>query len=263
MKDAEPVIKFLSQLGLDFFESKVFMNLLEKGPLTVLALSRESDVSRTNVYRIIERLKSWGLVDERTEGSKKMIYATSVQKLELLVQEQENKSIILRKTLPEIKSLYEGVEEAPEVIGIPGTTVRLLKDTEESLAELNFVLENSKEIKAILPYDYSELFNEEISNTFRRTVQKDKTAYYEILLESYTKRSSLEDLVLFNLSKTFKSKVFEYDFGSGHIILIIEDRVITLYKEDDVTYGFVIENENDVIFHENIFKLIWESSKDI
>ncbi len=263
MKDAEPVIKFLSQLGLDFFESKVFMNLLEKGPLTVLALSRESDVSRTNVYRIIERLKQWGLADERSEGTKKLIYATSVQKLELLVQEQENKSIILRKTLPEIKSLYEGVEEAPEVVGIPGTSIRLLKSTEESLAELNHILENSKEIKAILPFDYATLFNEEISNTLRRTIQKEKIAYYEILLESYTKYASVEDLVLFNLSKTFKSRIFEYDFGIDHIILIIEDRVITLYKADDTTYGYVIESEGAVVFNENMFKLVWESSKDI
>ncbi len=260
MRDAEPVIKFLSQLGLTFFESKVFMNLLDKGAMTVLAISREAGVSRTNVYRIIERFIERGLAEERTKGTKKLIFPASVQKLELLIQEQENKAAILRKIFPEIRSLYE---HGGEEISIPGTKIRLYKETEDSLKEINTVLESYSDIKAILPYDYAKLFGEEFSTSFRRSLQQNKIDYKELLLETYSRYSKTEDLLIYNLSKSFKSKLMEFGFSSEHITLILHDRVLVLYKSGEEVVGYSLDNLSNVRFSENLFKLLWESSKEI
>src|SRR5512145_2001758 len=105
MKNIEPVLKFLSQLGLDFFESKIYILLLEKGALTVLQLSRESKINRTGVYRLIEKLKDMGLIEEVLKDNKKLIVPASLNKLELMVKEQEAKADTLRKMLPEIATL--------------------------------------------------------------------------------------------------------------------------------------------------------------
>lgn len=260
MKDAEPVIKFLSQLGLNFFESKVFMNLLDKGAMTILEISREAGVSRTNVYRIVERFKERGLAEERTKGTKKLIFPASVQKLELLIQEQENKADILRKTFPEIRSLYE---HGGEEISLPGTKIRLYKETEESQKEMNTILESYSEMKAILPYDYSRLFGDEFSTSFRRSLQQNKVEYKELLLETYSRYSKTEDLLIYNLSKSFKSKLMEFGFSSDHMTLILHDRVVVFYKHIDQVVGYSVDNQSNVKFCENLFKLLWESSKEI
>jgi sugar-specific transcriptional regulator TrmB len=260
MKDVEPVIKFLSQLGLNFFESKVFMNLLDKGAMTVLAISREAGVSRTNVYRIIDRFKERGLAEERTKGTKKLIFPASVQKLELLIQEQENKADILRKTFPEIRSLYE---HGGEEVSVPGTKIRLYKETEESTKEMSSILESYSEIKAILPYDYSRLFGDEFSTSFRRSLQQNKVEYKELLLETYSRYSKTEDLLIYNLSKSFKSKLMEFGFTCDHITLILHDRVVIFYKHIDQVVGYSVDNQSNVKFSENLFRLLWESSKEI
>lgn len=260
MKHAEPVIKFLSQLGLDFFESKVFMTLLENGPMTVLNLSRVSDISRTNVYRIVDRLKESGLVEERIKGSRTLINPAPVSKLELLIQEQENRSDILRKTFPEIRSLYEhGGSEA----SIEGSKFRFFKETTESIREINSIIETSSELKAILPFDYSHIFGEEFGVNIRRNLQQNKVEYKELLLSSYTRYSKIDDLIIYNLSKTFQSRTFDFNISNDQIILISYNRVFVFYKSAENIVGYSTENTSQAKFNSALFNLLWESSSKL
>src|SRR5690606_24790627 len=104
MQSLDVVIKFLSYLGLDFDESKVYLTLLDKGPMTVLQISRATKISRTNVYRIADKLKEGGFLEEKVD-SKKLLYPVGMHKLEMLVKEQENRAEFLRNILPDIATI--------------------------------------------------------------------------------------------------------------------------------------------------------------
>jgi predicted transcriptional regulator len=106
MKNTESVLKFLSEIGLNFYESKVFISVIENIKQTVYEISKSTKISRTNVYRIVERLQKIGLLEETEISGKKYLVPTGDEKLELLVKEQESKSNLLRSALPDIKSLF-------------------------------------------------------------------------------------------------------------------------------------------------------------
>lgn len=92
----------LLRLGLDSTEAKIYLHLVEFGPITPLKLSREISINRTKIYRYIDRLKKLGLIEDSNVGWGLELKAASPQNFAILIQQKE-------KTVKEQKDILDSL----------------------------------------------------------------------------------------------------------------------------------------------------------
>lgn len=86
---------FLTSLGLDSDETKIYCALLENDSKTPLELSKETKIPRTTVYHILQELKE------------KQFLPASPKQLELLVETKTIEAQNLHAQLPSILKLLQ------------------------------------------------------------------------------------------------------------------------------------------------------------
>lgn len=85
------LINYLKQLGLTELEAKLYEGLLELGPSSVMELAKYTGIKRITVHFNINNLIEKGLVAQTIQGSRRQITAESPEKLEYLIEQEENK----------------------------------------------------------------------------------------------------------------------------------------------------------------------------
>lgn len=102
---------FLSKLGFDHEEIKLYLILTKKGPLTLLNASREGGIERTKLYRMIDDLIKRKLIEEVPAHKRQTIKAVDLHQIELLVKEKELQSQFLLNTLPTFSNALEAINK--------------------------------------------------------------------------------------------------------------------------------------------------------
>ena len=92
----EKIEKFLQSIGLGKNESKIYVTLVEIGPSSVLQLSKETKIHRSNIYESLSNLVKEGLIFKTTKEKTSIFYARSP---ESLIDYLQQKEIELEKTL--------------------------------------------------------------------------------------------------------------------------------------------------------------------
>lgn len=112
----------LEKFGLTEGESKVYLGLLKTGKSTVGHIVRESKVSSSKIYEILERLIKKGIVGRVTENNKKYFEAKDPNRLKDFIQQEESrlseKKIELDQIMPSLKEMYDKseVEDGAEIL---------------------------------------------------------------------------------------------------------------------------------------------------
>lgn len=106
----------LTRLGLTDSEARVYLSMLKLGEHGVQQIARESKISRTAAYEIVNALKKKGLVSEITRGKKTVFAAEDPEKLEAYF-EQRIKDIhteldTLRRITPELRVMQGGGDKS-------------------------------------------------------------------------------------------------------------------------------------------------------
>jgi len=110
---------YLLQNLLSQKQATVYLALLRLGPATILETSKETGISRTTTYRMIDSLIKMGLIKEVIKGRKRLFFAENPQKLIDLIEiekkaiEAEEKEI--KRALPKLKELMKLSEGEPKI----------------------------------------------------------------------------------------------------------------------------------------------------
>lgn len=262
MQNVDVIIKFLSYLGLDFDESKLYLTLLNKGGMTVLEISKATKISRTNVYRIIDRLKESGFVEEvissspkKTSLKKRYIHPVGMHKLEMLVKEQESKADFLRNIFPEIATIIP----ASNSISQPDSKVLFYKGM-DGIKQMIWNLLNAK--IEICGYTFSTM-NSYLDNEFISSWKR----------EFSFKRLKLRDLIsdtsiIKNSSKEFQER-FETRFISPDILevnqntFIYDDTLAYLAIVEGELFGVELHNKSVSKTQKQLFEAVWRLGTEI
>lgn len=100
------------ELGLTKNESKVYEVLIKFGKLGSSEISRESSVSYSKVYNILDSLVNKGLVKVIPEKTKKFV-PSSPEDLIKLIEEKQKKLEKAKEKAKELKNFYEIKEKNP------------------------------------------------------------------------------------------------------------------------------------------------------
>lgn len=253
MQNIDVVIKFLSYLGLEFDESTVYLSLLNKGPMTVLELSRATKISRTNVYRIIERLKDQGFVEENVESTRKLVHPVGMHKLELLVKEQESKSEFLRSIFPEIATIIPASNSISQL-----ETKVLFYKGKEGLKQIYWNAMNAtRECLSYTVQSLEDTIGEEPADSWKR--------------EFSARRLRLRELVgvgrVANIDKVdnrIDSRFISADILEINQQIIIYNDVLAYFSfVDDEAFGVEIYNKNTAKIQRQLFEIVWRLGVEI
>lgn len=100
----------LTEIGLTENESKVYMALLDKGALPVNRIYEETGIHRRNVYDVLTKLISKGLVTYVIENKKKVFQATDPKRIITFLEEQkksiEERENIAKEIIPQLEKKF-------------------------------------------------------------------------------------------------------------------------------------------------------------
>ena len=96
----------LKELGLSDYEEKAYSALVKLGKTSASAVSRESGVSYGKIYEVLASLERKGLAATIPEKTK-MFAATDPSNLLKIVDSKEKELSRLRKSISEMKQVYE------------------------------------------------------------------------------------------------------------------------------------------------------------
>ena len=151
------------------------MFLSENPEETVLNIARETDIHRTTVYRIIDRLMELGLVEEIIVKRKKYYKAVGMHKIEILVKERESEVDYLRKLLPKMHSVFK----SQETLVNPAFKINSYKDKRGVKEALKNIHRANNEIVRVVKFDLEEILDTNYHTWVLKLIQ-NKNEFKEI-----------------------------------------------------------------------------------
>jgi sugar-specific transcriptional regulator TrmB len=110
-------LEIFEELGLTSNESKAYSTLIKHGKLGAGELSRESGVSYSKIYNIIDSLGKKGMIKIIPEKSKKFIPSDPESLIELISQKEE-KIKKAKEKITDLKKFYNVSDKNPVIMEI-------------------------------------------------------------------------------------------------------------------------------------------------
>jgi len=253
-------IDFLNKLGLSDEETKIFLTLARKGMLSTLQLSRESGINRTRVYRLLDQLKSYGLIEEIIDEHRKLSKAVGPDRFQVLVSEKEGNLKNLKNLLPSINEYYSNYQS----LAHPGTKVLFYRGNEGIKQQVWNTLRSKGEL---LGYSYRPLneiigdFSLKWRDEWVSRNKKMRDIYSDEYIQSRKmaeKDSLMEDTANID-SRYISSKILNIN----HQIDIYNDVVSRYNWFEGEVFGVEIYSEKIALMERQFFEIVWKQTNKL
>lgn len=243
------ITPILKQFGLNDKEIRVYLVLLETGPISVRSLADKSGINRGTTYDILKSLKNLGLASFYHKDTKQFFAAEDPEKLKnALEQKRQTLSEVesnLNKIIPELKSLYQQAGQKPAVKyyeGLSGIKT-ILSDVLETAAQATekiYHVFSSSTIRPYLHQAWPAFTNQRIRNKIRVRV---------IAIGHSGTPAELSE-----------RKSLTTQEGSPTYILIYPGKVAMIsINQEKKPLGLIIEDQAIFATHQQLFEYIWRS----
>src|SRR5580658_7690835 len=92
----------------------LYISLQKNGPQTISELSRNANIERTRIYRLLKQLQLIGLIEIESKYKRNVIAAAPLSNLQILLDQKESHLRTLRDKLPHIQqSLASNPSSSP------------------------------------------------------------------------------------------------------------------------------------------------------
>lgn len=105
--DIGPMHEYFAKLGLEPEIADIYLALRAYGPQSLLQLARNSKVERTRLYRLIDGLADYHLVEIEEEYKRKTYKAAPISNLQILLTKKEQELNDLKKELSVLQDTYQ------------------------------------------------------------------------------------------------------------------------------------------------------------
>lgn len=101
----DKIIDYLKELELSEIEARLYLRLLEIGPVSVRDLAGKIEIKRTTAYFYIDLLVEKGLVIKMVKGAQKQVAANPPDGLEYLVKKKIEAARVVEEKFPDILNI--------------------------------------------------------------------------------------------------------------------------------------------------------------
>ncbi len=243
------MIDKLLKFGLGEKEAKVYLACLELGDSVASDIALKSDLPRTLVYDILERLIDLGLISYSIKTHKKVFRAADPEEFLRIVHEKEE---AINEALPELKRLQKikGVKR-PKVEVYEGKEgmKTVMNDILRSGAEEFFAYGSSRSSFEIIPAFMDEWHKQRIKQKVTMKILYNNTK--EAREKVKKKPESL---------KYAKYKFMPIELESPTATVIYENKVVLQSWTKD-PFAVLIEDEQMAENQKRYFEEVWRRSK--
>lgn len=236
--------KELKELGLTDNEVRIYLLLLQSGPLNPYQIAEKLGLHRGYIYDALDRLSEKGAVNSILIGNKKHYQATSPENLvELLRLKLET----IEKIIPELKKL--------EAIKKEDTKVELHKGERVYRTLLKDIISVAKKNDEILLVGIDEESLEEIEPIYLKqyfNIIKKKKIREKIIIKPRKKR--------FLEHKNLQYKELDESYIGNTAQIIYNDKV-AIFILGTPFYLIVIQNKEVANTYRKQFELLWKMAK--
>lgn len=247
-------IKILEEIGLTSGEVKVYLALLKIGQNSTGAIAKESQVSRSKVYGILDKLIKKGLVGHLMK--EKIIYFTAMEPKRIIdYLEEKNKKFneqreVIKKMIPELEA----------------------KQKLEKLKTKAILYEGIKAIKNFYLNILEELSPKETYYIIGATYGENKPGIKEFFENYHRQRAKKKIKIKMLANYDIKNKLVKTTYLKAEIKFLpqylISNMIITFYKNKSFIFflskepvGFLIKNEEITNGFKTYFDAFWKIAK--
>lgn len=239
------------KIGFSEGEGKVYEAILRSETPTLQKIHELTGIERRNVYDIINKLISKGLVVYITENKKKVYHITHPNKilryLEDKKQEVETAKKEFEKELPSLLKSYESNKEDISVQIYRGNEGMKALYEDFLTCNHNYFIGANFGIKKYLGNFWGK---------WNARREEEKVFWHDILPEK-TLDEGLPNYYKKEKMKHYEYKVLPPEFGSPHFIVIYGNKVGNLMWEPPL-YAFTVENSLIAKNYMDYFNFLWK-----
>lgn len=255
--------KIIDKLGLDKSEAVVYTALLELGPSSVTEITKKAGITRTLGYHVLEKLGWYGLVDQVSSKSKKIIYTAKhprflLQHIKNKKNEWERNFQEVEGLLPELLSLYKFAEK-PSIKFQEGKNgvINLFEESLESKTEILSILDVESWQKPEL-WDWARKYNRERNKRkIKERILILDTPVGREWIRNYRGSRSYTIYRWIEPSKALDMLRF------GGELNIYENRVMIALLEQSKRMGILMESSILTNILRAMFELVWVNAKPV
>ncbi|PIV37519.1 hypothetical protein COS31_04255 [Candidatus Roizmanbacteria bacterium CG02_land_8_20_14_3_00_36_15] len=256
MMNKSDLSKSLEAFGLNQKETATYLFMLQKGIITPLELSRLTHVNRTTLYRLLEKLKEIGLVEEITEDKSTSFKAVGPERLQMIMTRKEAELSKLKESLPRIVNQLKTTEDSC----LPSTKVVYYRGK----SGLQQLLWNTLQAKnEVVGYGYAS-WNEGVGKNFAEKLRQeyvDRGLQSKEILNKFANTFTENKLYL---ARTYQQRILpKSDVEINHDTYIYNDVFAFYHFFKDELFGVEIHNSEIAKTQRQIFYLLWKTAKKV
>jgi sugar-specific transcriptional regulator TrmB len=245
--------KIVNVFNIREVEKQVFEKLIYKSDSSATEIARETGLSRTSIYDILESLIKTGLVKESASGSKKVFSVQDIKSIQKILDDK-------KKDLKDAETLIEKISETQKKTEEKAPLLQLYKGRSDLQKMMNHML--AKENTHVLSYwpinTVEELLTEEFFEEFhKKRIEKNITV--DMILPGSSKKIITEKIkgkYFKKINIRFAPKDINFSLGYS-----IYDQTVRFISSKQENFGFLIESNELVETMAGQFKVIWNLSK--
>jgi len=245
----EDIKEFLKSIGLGKNEAEIYCCLVKRGISSVLGISKETKIHRSNIYEALRNLLKKGLIYEVTKDKKKFFYARPPASL---FDYLKNRELELQSVIERLESEHAKHHEE--------SSIRISKG-KFALREAIMGLLGIEQPIAVygIPQKAPEILGPMLKEFHPARIKKGL-----LMRHIYNKGdvSNGEDRIkILNEMEHTEAKHLPSKYDSMVSTLICGTTVLLLiWHEEDITV-IEIKNEDVAKSYQNYFEILWKSAK--
>ncbi len=253
MMNTNQIIENLLKLGVEEKASKLFISLLETGPQTPLSLSRNTNINRTTIYRELEKLREYGLIEEILEEHTTLFQASDPNSFNLLITRKESEVSQMKSSLPNLLS------QISQITPMAPNTKVLYYRGQKGIQQLLWNTLKAKGEQVGLGYTD---WNDAVGKSFAEELRNEYVARGICLREVLNEKTSD-----YTVNNAYLTKYFRARYIPKKIITIKHDTYIYnnvfayLHYYNNEYFGVEIHNQEIADTEKQIFEILWKMAK--
>lgn len=253
--DTIAVRAYFAKLGLEKEIADIYLALHTHGPQTISELSRNAQVERTRIYRLIDKLLESNLIEIESHYKRGIVKPAPIANLHILITQKEQ----------ELKSLQDELELIEQVLArnslsSPATRVQFYQGPEGVRQTFWNQTKAKTEIVSIL---YENMQNKTDLKFFERWMEKCneqqihlRSVYGDRFIKTqkdwYAKHSNQR--LKYWQGRYIAENVFPINYST-----VIYDNVVTYYNwKDGEVFGIELYNKDIANAQRALFEMLWQ-----
>lgn len=257
----EEIIKHLGLFGLEEIDSKVYMGLLQTGPVSVGNLSVKLDIDRGKTYRALNRLRNMGIVSTTFSNPTLCSAIPPIDALNVILDRKQDEMITMKNLSQKIVEDMDVIVKQTDMQEISSFVI--IQGRSNIYSRIGKLLQKATGVVYLIgpPEDFMRMYH----TTIPEKIQMIKENGTEVRI--LTEISSEKELVFIN-----RLEPSEVRFGklpSKSRMIVEENR--QLIMSGALNTSMDLNDENDSVMHTNsaemvsnmfsLCTLLWAKSK--